>query len=65
MTGGSVIDPLYLFARGSQGSNISYNAAVSVRRQIYASPGAHGQRRYYFCGASQKFTKVPSTDGNI
>ena len=40
LTGGSVIDPLYLFARGSQGSNISYNAAVSVRRQIYASPGA-------------------------
>ena len=40
LTGGSVIDPLYLFARGSQGGNISYKAAISVRRHIYASPGA-------------------------
>ena len=40
LTGGSIMDPLYLFARGSQGSNISYKAAISVRRHIYASPGA-------------------------
>ena len=41
LTGGTVMDPLYLFSRGSEGNSIQYNAAVSVkRRSVYASPNA-------------------------
>ena len=34
------MDPHYLFSHGSNGSNITYTPALSVKRSVYESPGA-------------------------
>ena len=34
------MDPMYFFTDGSDGSNITYSVATTVKRSVYISPGA-------------------------